>query len=128
MITSSLTDSPGLTCGWFRTDGKGQFSFLSIQPGGDALPSDGPVGRLMAALGCPLKQPAHIHFRGMAQGHEALTTYGFHQGDPATGRDAIFAVKPQLLADFCPSRTEVGAREHLLDLKLALCPLEQAET
>lgn len=109
--------------GRLRADRKGRFDFLTVKPGGYALPSDGPVGRLMAALGCPLERPAHVHFRVTAPGHQTLTTHIFDRADPAIGRDAIFGVRPELLADFRAIRTGTGAREHLLDVKLALCPL-----
>ena len=111
--------------GKLRTDRKGGFNFLSVKPGGYALPSDGPVGRLMAALGCPLERPAHVHFRVTAKGHQTLTTHIFDRADPAIGRDAIFGVKPELLADFQAIRTGSGALEHLLDVKLVLCPRGQ---
>ncbi|WP_211371246.1 dioxygenase [Paracoccus limosus] len=114
--------------GRLRADGRGQFDFLTVKPGGYALPSDGPVGRLMAALGCPLERPAHLHFRVTAPGHETLTTHIFDRADPAIGRDAVFGVKPELLADFCARRTRSGAREHLLDLNLVLCPLARPGT
>jgi len=111
--------------GRFRADAKGQFSFLSVKPGGYFLPLDGPVGRLMQALDCPLERPAHIHFRVAAPAHETLTTHVFDRADAAIGRDAIFGVKPELLADFRAIRTPSGAQEHLLDLKLVLCPSGQ---
>jgi protocatechuate 3,4-dioxygenase beta subunit len=37
--------------------------FRTIRPRGDALPDEGPVGRLPAALGLPLDRSAHLHFR-----------------------------------------------------------------
>lgn len=114
--------------GKLRADRKGRFDFLSVKPGGYALPSDGPVGRLMAALGCPLDRPAHVHFRVTAPGHRTLTTHIFDRADPAIGRDAIFGVRPELLADFRAVQTASGAREHLLDVKLALCPLEPGQS
>lgn len=114
--------------GRFRTDVKGRFDFLSVKPGGYALPSDGPVGRLMAALGCPLDRPAHIHVRVTARGHQTLTTHIFDRADPAIDRDAIFGVKPELLADFRAIRPGSGVSEHLLELKLVLCPLGRTPT
>ena len=109
--------------GRFRTDGQGRFNFRSVMPKGYALPSDGPVGRLIVRLGLCLERPAHIHFRVSAEGHEKLTTHIFDQADPAIGRDAIFGVKPELLADFRPAGGAADGR--LLDLKLVLCPLRQ---
>lgn len=112
--------------GRFRADPKGRFDFLSVMPGGYALPSDGPVGRLMAALGCPLDRPAHLHFRVTASGCQTLTTHIFDRAHPALGRDPIFGVKPALLADFRATRTRSGLSQHRLDLTLVLCPLGQA--
>jgi protocatechuate 3,4-dioxygenase beta subunit len=76
----------------------------------------------MAALGLPQDRPAHLHFRVSAEGHERLTTQIFDRADPAIGRDAIFGVKPELLAEFRTAPSE-GGQARALDLKLVLCPL-----
>ena len=114
--------------GRFRADGMGRFNFLTIKPKGYALPSDGPVGRLMTALGLQLDRPAHIHFRVSADGYETLTTHIFDRADPAIGRDAIFGVKPELMAEFRALPPNGGKRTHALDLNLVLCPERQGET
>lgn len=115
--------------GRFRSDAQGRFAFRSVMPGGYALPSDGPVGRLIGDLGLCLDRPAHIHFRVSAEGFETLTTHIFDRADPAIGRDAIFGVRPELLADFRhipPDRTtDTPIRTRGLDLDLVLCPLRQ---
>lgn len=105
--------------GRFRSDGQGRFHFLTVMPKGYALPADGPAGRLMAALGLPPDRPAHLHFRVTAAGHERLTTHIHDRDDPAIARDAIFAVKPALLADFRPDGAAGG---RVLTLTLVLCP------
>ncbi len=86
--------------GRFRADADGRFHFMTVMPKGYALPSDGPVGQLMTALGLCLERPAHVHFRVTAEGHDVLTTHVFDREDPAIGHDALFGVKPELLADF----------------------------
>lgn len=106
--------------GRFRADAQGRFQFGTIMPKGYALPGDGPVGRLMTALGLTLDRPAHLHFRVSARGHERLTTHIYDRADAAIGRDAIFGVKPELLADFRP---EGAAGGRALTLTLVLCPL-----
>lgn len=111
--------------GRFHTDAQGQFGFTSVMPGGYSLPADGPVGRLMRNLGLCLQRPAHIHFRISAPGHERLTTQIFDQADPAIGRDAVFGVKPGLLAEFRRAAFVGGAETRALDLDLVLCPLRQ---
>lgn len=111
--------------GRFRADAQGRFSFTSVMPGGYALPSDGPVGRLMTALGLCLERPAHIHFRVSAPGHERLTTQIFDRAHPAIGRDAVFGVKPGLLAEFRAVPSPEGQERRALDVTLVLCPLRQ---
>jgi hydroxyquinol 1,2-dioxygenase len=108
--------------GRFRTDAQGRFHFKTVKPKGYTLPSDGPVGQLIAALGLCLERPAHIHFRVSAEGFETLTTHIFDLSDPAIGRDAIFGVKPELMADFRALPPSGGKRRHALDLDLVLCP------
>lgn len=114
--------------GRFRADSQGRFHFLTVKPKGYTLPSDGPVGQLMSALGLGLERPAHIHFRVSAEGFETLTTHIFDQSDPAIGRDAIFGVKPELLAEFRVLPPNGGKRKHALDLNLVLCSQQRSET
>jgi hydroxyquinol 1,2-dioxygenase len=114
--------------GRFRTDPQGRFRFTTVKPKGYTLPSDGPVGQLMSALGLGLERPAHIHFRVSAAGFETLTTHIFDRSDPAIGRDAIFGVKPELMAEFRALPPNGGKRKHALDLNLVLCPQRRGET
>lgn len=114
--------------GRFRTDAQGRFHFLTVKPKGYTLPADGPVGQLMSALGLGLERPAHIHFRISAEGFETLTTHIFDRSDPAIGRDAIFGVKPELMAEFRALPPVGGRRKCALDLNLVLCPQRRSET
>lgn len=107
--------------GCFRADADGGFRFASIKPRGYALPSDGPVGRLMTMLGLGLERPAHIHFRVSADGYETLTTHVFDRADPAIDRDAIFAVKPELMGDFRALPAAGGSRRYAIDVTFVLC-------
>ena len=113
--------------GRFRADPQGRFHFLTVKPKGYALPSDGPIGRLMSALGLGLERPAHIHFRVSAEGFETLTTHIFDRSDPAIDRDAIFGVKPELMAEFRALPPAGGKRAYALDLNLVLCPDRQGD-
>ncbi len=106
--------------GRLTTDGEGAFRFTSVKPKGYALPDDGPVGQLMKRIGLPARRPAHLHFRVSADGCETLTTLVFDRADP-TARDAIIGQRPELMADFVPSRLEDGRIAHLLDLTFVLC-------
>ena len=86
--------------GVFRTDDDGRFHYRSVRPAGYGVPDDGPVGRLLREAGYPLRRPAHVHFMISAPGFEPVVTHVYDRDDPHLGEDAIFGVKPQLLADF----------------------------
>ncbi|WP_135447821.1 dioxygenase family protein [Tabrizicola caldifontis] len=88
--------------GRFITDAAGAFHFTTIRPGGYSLPDDGPVGQLARKLGLSLDRPAHIHFAVTAPGYRRLVTAIFDGSDPAIGRDALFAVKPELIGTIRP--------------------------
>ncbi|MGC4025572.1 MAG: hypothetical protein QM744_10690 [Mesorhizobium sp.] len=111
--------------GKFRTDARGSFSYRTVMPRGYSLPSDGPVGRLMKALGLCLERPAHLHFRVSAEGYHTLTTHIFDMTDPAIGRDAIFGVKPELMARFRAESTDGKVDGYALEQELVLCPLRR---
>jgi catechol 1,2-dioxygenase len=83
--------------GSFRTQPDGKFSFVTIAPVTYSIPTDGPVGELLNALGREAMRPAHIHFMISAPGHERLVTHIFTAGDPYLGSDAVFGVKRSLV-------------------------------
>jgi protocatechuate 3,4-dioxygenase beta subunit len=105
--------------GRMRTDAAGRLTFRSVKPKGYFLPEDGPVGRLLNALGLRLERPAHVHFRVTAPGFRTLVTHVFDRDDPAIGRDALFGVRPELLAEF-RALPPGSAAKHALELTLVL--------
>ncbi len=114
--------------GRFVTDAQGRFRFLSIKPSGYSLPAEGPAGMLLQRLGLPLSRPAHINLRISAVGFDTLTTHIFDRADPAINRDAIFAVRPALLADFKTVPSLEGKKTYSLDINLVLCPTGSAQS
>lgn len=110
--------------GRLRSDAAGRLTFRSVKPRGYALPEDGPVGRLMSGLGLRLERPAHIHFKVSAPGFRTLVTHVFDRDDPAIQRDALFGVRPELLAEF-RRLPPGGTARHALDLTLVLVPAAQ---
>jgi hydroxyquinol 1,2-dioxygenase len=110
--------------GRLRSDARGQVQFVTVKPRGYALPEDGPVGRLLSAVGLRLERPAHLHFRVVAPGFQTLTTHIFDRQDPAIDRDALFGVRPELLADFRAVPSDQGGAKHGLDLRLVLVPAD----
>lgn len=99
--------------GRFRTDADGRYAFRTVKPASYPIPTDGPVGRMMAALARHPNRPAHIHFIVSARGYDPLTTHVFVKGDPYLDSDAVFAVKTSLVADFVrhDSPAEATARQ-----------------
>jgi protocatechuate 3,4-dioxygenase beta subunit len=108
--------------GKFVADVAGRFHFRSVKPNGYELPQDGPVGQLLNAMGCALARPAHVAFRVSAPGFHTLTTEFFDRDDPAIGNDALFNVKPQLLAQFAPCADGRWSA----DFTIVLAPLKEA--
>jgi hydroxyquinol 1,2-dioxygenase len=105
--------------GRMRADAQGRLTFRTIKPRGYFLPEDGPVGRLVNRLGLRLERPAHVHFKVTAPGFRTLVTHVFDRDDPAIGRDALFGVRPELLAEF-RALPPGGTAKHALDLTLVL--------
>ncbi|MEU0878048.1 hypothetical protein ABZ345_05570 [Lentzea sp. NPDC005914] len=77
----------------------------SILPHEYPIPTDGPVGELLAAAARHPYRAPHVHFLIQAAGHRRLITQLFVRGgaylDLSGGRgDAVFGVKDGLVADF----------------------------
>lgn len=86
--------------GVFHADGEGRFWFRTVRPAAYPIPTDGPVGALLTALGRHPYRPAHIHFIVSADGFAPVTTHIFVDGDPYLDSDAVFGVKASLVAPF----------------------------
>ena len=86
--------------GVFRTSQDGTYWFKAVKPKFYPIPGDGPVGKLLAALGRHCYRPAHLHYIISAEGFKSLTTHIFDPDDPYIHSDAVFGVKESLMAKF----------------------------
>lgn len=86
--------------GVFRADGHGRFWFRTVKPSAYPIPTDGPVGQLLTALGRHPYRPAHIHFIVSADGYAPVTTHIFVAGGDYLESDAVFGVKQSLVEPF----------------------------
>lgn len=86
--------------GVFRTNEKGEYWFKGVKPKYYPIPDDGPVGKMLKALGRHPYRPAHLHYIIEAPGHESLVTHIFDPDDPYIHSDAVFGVKESLMAKF----------------------------
>lgn len=88
--------------GIFITGADGSYHFLGIKPVSYAIPNDGPVGKMLEALGRHPFRPAHVHYLITADGYQKLVTHIFVAGDPYLESDAVFGVKESLIGKFEP--------------------------
>jgi catechol 1,2-dioxygenase len=115
--------------GLFTTDDRGKFWFRTIVPRYYPIPTDGPVGRLLAATGRHAYRPAHIHFVVSASGHRPVTTHVFDAASPYLDSDAVFGVKASLVREFepvddAPRAEQLGLRNPFrqMDFEVVLTP------
>ena len=83
-----------------RTDARGAVRFRSIVPTAYPIPTDGPVGAMLAATGRHPWRPAHLHFMIRATGWQSLTTHIFRDGDAYLDSDVVFGVRSSLIGDY----------------------------
>jgi hydroxyquinol 1,2-dioxygenase len=105
--------------GVITTDAQGRYHFRSVVPVPYPIPHDGPVGDLLAATARHPWRPAHLHFRIQAPGHETLITHVFNRDSDYLGSDAVFGVRPSLIADW----VEQADGSQLLAFDFVLNPL-----
>lgn len=86
--------------GRFVTGRDGRYDFIGIKPVSYPIPDDGPVGKLLAAMGRHPYRPAHMHFLVTAPGYEKIVTHTFVGDDRYLTSDAVFGVKHSLVAPF----------------------------
>jgi len=93
--------------GMLHSRDDGRFHFRSIVAEPYPIPHDGPVGRMLEALGRHPWRPAHLHFMITAPGYERLVTHVFREGDQYLDSDAVFGVRSSLVAQW--QRHEAGS-------------------
>ena len=86
--------------GVFVTGEDGRYWFRAAKPKYYPIPDDGPVGRLLRAMGRHPYRPAHLHYIVSAESFTTLVTHIFDPDDPYIRSEAVFGVKESLLANF----------------------------
>ena len=96
-----LGDDVGMRArGKIRTDETGRYWFRSIRPAFYPVPTDGPVGRMLRAMGRHPYRPGHIHMIVSAKGYQTVTTHLFVADSPYLHSDAVFGMKESLIVKF----------------------------
>jgi hydroxyquinol 1,2-dioxygenase len=95
-----------------RSTRDGSFNFRSVLAVPYPIPHDGPVGKMLEAVGRHPWRPAHLHFMIQAKGYERLITHVFRSDSRYLDSDAVFGVRTSLVADWLrhePGRAPDGS-------------------
>lgn len=116
--------------GVLHSSPQGEFHFRTIVANAYPIPHDGPVGKLLQALGRHPWRPAHLHFMIKAPGYETLVTHVFRSGDRYLDSDAVFGVRSSLIGDWirhdpgtAPDGTKLDGPFYTLDFDFVLNPV-----
>jgi protocatechuate 3,4-dioxygenase beta subunit len=86
--------------GIYHSDAQGNYLIRTMRPVHYQIPTDGPVGDMLAATKRHPWRPAHVHFKVTAPGYQSLTTHLFDDVDEYLDSDAVFGVKDSLICKF----------------------------
>ncbi|MFM8344630.1 MAG: dioxygenase [Betaproteobacteria bacterium] len=86
--------------GQLTTGADGRWHFWSVMPVDYPIPQDGTAIEMLRATTGRSMRPAHLHFRIVAPGQRPLVTHIFDRQSAVLGDDAVFGVRPSLVADF----------------------------
>ncbi len=95
-----LQDGQHRARGTLHSAADGRYHFKTIVACEYPVPTDGPGGRMLKALGRHAWRPAHLHFMITAPGYRRLITHVFRNGDRYLDSDAVFGVRSSLIADW----------------------------
>lgn len=114
--------------GKFTTDGEGRFWFQTVKMVGYPIPTNGVVGRLLAAQDRHPYRPAHLHALIFKPGFKTVISQVFDPTDPYIDSDVQFGVTKALTGDFVrhdephPSRQDIGTPWYSLDYTYVMEP------
>jgi protocatechuate 3,4-dioxygenase beta subunit len=123
-------DQPDMNLrGRYRADSDGRYEFRTVEPSFYGIPTDGPVGEMLRAVGRHPNRPAHIHVIVSARGHLPLTTALFSEGDRYLDSDAVLGVRSGLVVKYVrhesleeAARRQVSAPFYTVDYDFVLKP------
>lgn len=83
------------------SDEHGAYRFWGLTPVPYPIPHDGPVGKMLEAVGRSPVRASHLHFMVTAENLRTLVTHIFVDGDPQIEvGDSVFGVKNSLIKEF----------------------------
>ncbi|OLL21559.1 MULTISPECIES: dioxygenase family protein [unclassified Rhodococcus (in: high G+C Gram-positive bacteria)] len=78
----------------------GSYAFWGLTPTPYPIPHDGPVGKMLDAVGRSPLRASHLHFMVSHPDCRTLVTHIFPEGDEVGWKDAVFGVKSSLIKKF----------------------------
>jgi hydroxyquinol 1,2-dioxygenase len=111
--------------GKFTTDDQGRYACVTVRAHHYDVPTDGPGGEMLRAMGRKAGRPAHIHVKIEAPGYETVITSIFPAGDPLIGSDAGFGVRKRLIAPY-RAGTDADAERFSMSLPFLTMPFDFA--
>jgi hydroxyquinol 1,2-dioxygenase len=116
----------------FRTGVDGAYRFRTVVPASYPIPTDGPVGTMLAALERHPWRPAHLHYRISVPGYQTLVTHIFRDGDQYLDSDAVFGVRSTLVGEWirhtdasAPNGEPMSEPFYSLNYDFVLSPAQQ---
>lgn len=82
------------------TDADGRYGFTTVKPVSYEVPTDGPVGDILNAMGRHAWRPSHLHYIITADGFRPLVTEIFPDDDPYLDKDTVFGVRDDLVMTY----------------------------
>jgi hydroxyquinol 1,2-dioxygenase len=82
------------------TAANGGYRFWGLTPTPYPIPNDGPVGKMLDAVGRSPLRASHLHFMVSYEGARTLVTHIFPEDDPIGRKDTVFGVKDSLIKRF----------------------------
>jgi hydroxyquinol 1,2-dioxygenase len=107
--------------GLLTTGADGRYWFRSVKPFYYPVPTDGPVGTMLEAMGRHPNRPGHMHFILTAPGYKKLVTHLFPSDSPYLDSDAVFGVKESLIVDFHRHDAGIGPKGEKVDVPFWTC-------
>lgn len=98
--------------GVFTSEANGEYWFRTAKPRFYPIPDDGPVGKLLGALGRHPNRAAHLHFIITAPGFDRTITHIFPDDCQYLHEDAVFGVKEALITHFAEVDDPAEAIQH----------------
>ena len=114
--------------GNLTTDEHGRFWFRSVMMVGYPIPTNGVVGRLLAAQNRHAMRPAHVHALIVKEGFKTLISQVYDPADPHIDDDVQFGVTRATIGEFIlhegphPQARDVTGPWYSLDYTYALEP------